>query len=49
MHRASKLAGEKYGRKLDFGLRVHMVVRETEKEAQAYALGLLSKLDQKQA
>ncbi|MGB7340317.1 MAG: LLM class flavin-dependent oxidoreductase [Phototrophicaceae bacterium] len=34
-----------YGRKIDFGLRVHMVVRETEEEARAYADSLVSKLD----
>lgn len=26
-----------YGRKIDFGLRVHVIVRETENEARAYA------------
>jgi alkanesulfonate monooxygenase len=35
----------KYGRKLDYGLRVHMIVRETESEARAYAEKLVSKLD----
>lgn len=34
-----------YGRTVDFGLRVHVVVRETEAEARAYAAGLISKLD----
>jgi alkanesulfonate monooxygenase len=34
-----------YGRKIDFGLRVHMIVRETEDEARAYAQKLVSKLD----
>jgi alkanesulfonate monooxygenase len=34
-----------YGRKIDFGLRIHMIVRETEKEARDYANRLLSKLD----
>jgi alkanesulfonate monooxygenase len=34
-----------YGRKVDFGLRVHMVVRETEKEAREAANLLVSKLD----
>lgn len=34
-----------YERKVQFGLRVHVVVRETEEEARAYAAGLLSKLD----
>ena len=35
----------KYGRKIDFGYRVHMVVRETEAEAREYARRLVSKLD----
>jgi alkanesulfonate monooxygenase len=35
----------KYGRKVDFGLRIHMVVRETESEARAAAERLVSKLD----
>ena len=34
-----------YGRKVQFGLRVHVIVRETEKEARSYAENLLSKLD----
>ncbi|NJB36482.1 LLM class flavin-dependent oxidoreductase [Croceivirga sp. JEA036] len=34
-----------YNRKVDFGLRVHVVVRETEEEARAYADSILSKLD----
>ncbi len=34
-----------YGRTLKFGYRVHMIVRETEDEARAYARTLLSKLD----
>lgn len=34
-----------YGRKLDFGLRIHMIVRETEQEAQAAADRLISRLD----
>lgn len=35
----------KHGREVQFGLRVHVIVRETEQEARAYADGLLSKLD----
>lgn len=35
----------KYGRKLDYGLRVHMIVRETEDEARAAAQRLVSRLD----
>lgn len=34
-----------YDRTVDFGLRVHVIVRETEEEAKAYAEKLLSKLD----
>ena len=34
-----------HGRKLRFGYRVHVIVRETEDEARAYADRLLSKLD----
>lgn len=33
-----------YGRKIDFGLRVHVVVRETEEEAREYADSIVSKL-----
>ena len=36
---------EKYKRKLDYGLRVHMIVRDTEAEAREYAQELVSKLD----
>ncbi len=36
-----------YGRKIDFGLRIHVVVRETEAEAKAYAKKLMSKFDEK--
>lgn len=35
----------KYGRTLKFGYRAHVIVRETEDEARAYASRLLSKLD----
>lgn len=35
---------EAYGRRVDFGLRVHMIVRETEQEARAAARKLVSKL-----
>ncbi|MCG8602832.1 MAG: LLM class flavin-dependent oxidoreductase [Verrucomicrobiales bacterium] len=34
-----------FGRKIDFGLRIHMIVRETEEEARAAADRLISKLD----
>ena len=35
----------KFGRTLRFGYRAHVIVRETEDEARAYAARLLSKLD----
>lgn len=38
----------KYGRTLKFGYRAHVIVRETEEEARAYADRLLSKLDDEQ-
>ena len=34
-----------YNRTVDYGLRVHMIVRETEAEARAHAQKLVSKLD----
>ncbi|MCA9836601.1 MAG: LLM class flavin-dependent oxidoreductase [Trueperaceae bacterium] len=34
-----------YGRKLDYGLRVHVIVRETEEEAREAANRLVSRLD----
>lgn len=34
-----------YGRMVDFGLRVHVIVRETEREAKQYAEKLVSRLD----
>ncbi len=36
---------ERYGRTLDYGLRVHMIVRDTEAEAKEYAEYIVSKLD----
>ncbi len=42
----SERAG-RYQRTIDFGLRIHMIVRETEAEARAYADRLISKLDAK--
>ncbi len=36
----------RYGRKIDFGLRIHVIVRETEEEARAYARKLISKFDE---
>jgi alkanesulfonate monooxygenase len=35
----------KHGRTIDYGLRIHMIVRETEAEARAAANKLISKLD----
>tara|TARA_B100001094_G_scaffold62542_1_gene58422 strand:+ start:284 stop:1438 length:1155 start_codon:yes stop_codon:yes gene_type:complete len=35
----------KFNRSVDFGLRVHVVVRETEEEANTYAESIISKLD----
>lgn len=43
MENMSAKAAE-YDRKVDFGLRVHVVVRETEEEAQDYANSIISKL-----
>lgn len=37
----------KHSRKIDFGLRIHVIVRETEAEARAYAKELMSKFDEK--
>lgn len=39
------LKAAKYKRKVDFGLRVHVVVRDTEDEAREYAESIISKLD----
>ncbi|MEM9855316.1 MAG: LLM class flavin-dependent oxidoreductase [Pseudomonadota bacterium] len=36
---------ERYGRTLDYGLRVHMIVRDSEAEAREYADHIVSKLD----
>ena len=36
---------ERYNRKLDYGLRVHVIVRDSESEAQEYADYIVSKLD----
>lgn len=41
------LRSKAYGRKIDFGLRIHLIVRETENEARAAARLLVSKLDDK--
>jgi alkanesulfonate monooxygenase len=34
-----------YGRTIDYGLRIHMIVRDTEAEAREYAESLVSQLD----
>ena len=36
---------ERHGRVLDYGLRIHMIVRDTEAEAREYAEELVSQLD----
>lgn len=43
--KAVNQVAEKYDRTLDYGLRVHVIVRETEAEARDYAEHLTSKLD----
>ncbi len=39
---------QRYNRTLDYGLRVHMIVRDTEAEAKEYAEYIVSKLDDEQ-
>jgi alkanesulfonate monooxygenase len=41
----TSLASERYGRQLVYGLRAHVIVRETEAEARAAAERLVSRLD----
>ena len=43
--KAVNTVAERYGRTLDYGLRVHVIVRDTEAEAREYADHLVSKLD----
>lgn len=43
--KAVNAVAEKYDRTLDYGLRVHMIVRDTEQEANEYAEYITSKLD----
>ncbi|WP_050603413.1 LLM class flavin-dependent oxidoreductase [Ruegeria sp. 6PALISEP08] len=43
--KAVHAVAENYDRTLDYGLRVHMIVRDTEAEAQEYADYIVSKLD----
>ncbi|GAB4043529.1 LLM class flavin-dependent oxidoreductase [Spirosoma jeollabukense] len=35
----------RYGRQIDFGLRIHIIVRETEDEARAWSRHIMSKFD----
>ena len=46
--RAVNAVAERYQRTLDYGLRVHMIVRETEAEAREYADYLVAALDDDQ-
>ncbi|WP_172327584.1 LLM class flavin-dependent oxidoreductase [Mangrovicoccus sp. HB161399] len=43
--RAAAGAAARHGRTLDYGLRVHVIVRDTEAEAKEYAEYIVSKLD----
>lgn len=43
--KAVHAVAENYGRVIDYGLRVHVIVRDTETEAREYAEHLVSKLD----
>ena len=43
--RAVNTVAERYERSLDYGLRVHVIVRDTEQEAREYAQHLVSKLE----
>ncbi|MDO6591169.1 alkanesulfonate monooxygenase [Loktanella sp. D2R18] len=46
--KAVNAVAEKYERTLDYGLRVHVIVRDTEAEAREYADYIVSKLDDDQ-
>ncbi|MDO5641201.1 MAG: LLM class flavin-dependent oxidoreductase [Paracoccus sp. (in: a-proteobacteria)] len=46
--KAAHAAAARHGRKLDYGLRIHVIVRETEAEAREHARELVSKLDDEQ-
>ncbi len=46
--KAVNAIAERYNRTLDYGLRVHMIVRDTEAEAREYAEHIVSKLDDEQ-
>ena len=43
--RAAHAQAQRFGRYLDYGLRVHMIVRDTEAEAREYAQSLVSQLE----
>ena len=43
--KAVHAVADRYGRTLDYGLRVHVIVRDTEQEAREYAQHIVSKLD----
>ena len=43
--KAVNRVAEKYGRKIDYGFRAHVIVRDTEQEAREYAEHIVSKLD----
>jgi len=46
--KAVNAAAERHNRTLDYGLRVHVIVRDTEAEAREYAEHIVSKLDDDQ-
>ena len=46
--KAVHAVADRYGRTLDYGLRVHVIVRDTEVEAREYADYIVSKLDDEQ-
>ena len=46
--RAVNEVAERYDRTLDYGLRSHVIVRDTEAEAREYADYIISKLDEAQ-
>ncbi|MFZ7091621.1 LLM class flavin-dependent oxidoreductase [Primorskyibacter sp. 2E233] len=46
--KAVNVVAERYNRTLDYGLRVHVIVRDTEAEAREWAQHITSKLDDEQ-
>ena len=46
INKVGAAAGARYGRTLDFGLRVHVIVRETEAEAIAASRALMQNIDE---